>query len=61
MSSRTSWARSSVREDVIGAFADGHQRRVSIEPFDLVLGRIAIAAVDGGIASSDALMQTSDA
>src|SRR6266851_6387539 len=39
-------ARDHCPEDVIGAFADGHQRRVTIETLDLVLGRVAVAAVD---------------
>src|SRR5260370_26259207 len=33
-------------EDVVGAFADRHQRRVPVEPLDLVLGRVAIPTVD---------------
>src|SRR5216683_1776861 len=39
-------ARDHCPEDVVGAFADRHQRRVPIEPLDLILGRVAIAAMD---------------
>ena len=46
-------------QDVVGAFADRHQRCIAIETFDLVFGRIAVSWIR--IASSDALMQTSDA
>ena len=33
-------------QDLVGALADRHQRRVPIEPLDLVLGRVAVTAVD---------------
>src|SRR5450759_3554387 len=33
-------------EDVVGAFADSHQGSVAVEALDLVLGRIAVTAVD---------------
>src|SRR5215510_19620 len=32
--------------DLRGALADEQQRRVPVEPLDLVLGRVAVAAVD---------------
>src|SRR5258706_9814438 len=39
-------ARNHRPKDVVGAFADRHQRRIPIEALDLIFGRIAVAAVD---------------
>src|SRR5260370_7659344 len=39
-------ARDHCPEDVVGALADRHQRRIPIEALDLIFGRIAVAAVD---------------
>src|ERR1700674_4313059 len=33
-------------EDVVGALADRHQRSIPVKPLDLVLGRVAVSAVD---------------
>src|SRR5260370_1240938 len=39
-------ARDHCPEDVVGALADRHERRIPIEALDLIFGRIAVAAVD---------------
>src|SRR6266852_5128697 len=39
-------ARDHCPEDVVGALADRHQRRIPIEALDLIFGRIAVAAMD---------------
>ena len=41
--------------DFAGAFADGHQARVAVDPFDGVFARAAASAVDLGRASSISL------
>src|SRR5258708_10236972 len=39
-------ARDHGAEDVVGAFADRHQRRVTVKALDLVLGGVAVSAVN---------------
>src|SRR5260370_2371786 len=39
-------ARDHCPQDVVGALADRHQRRIPIEALDLIFGRITVAAVD---------------
>src|SRR5688500_20338127 len=41
--------------DLRGAFADQQQRRVAVEPLDLVLLRVAVAAVDAEAVLDDLL------